>query len=302
MRLSEAIEALAIATRANGRSKATVHAYREKLSYLVRFLDDADVNSITVHDLRRYLAYLWDTDLSPFTISSRARALKRLFNFLAAEAILEDNPGKGIVMPDPDPQEIKAISKADLSAILSTTDGESVIDLRDRAIMLFLIDSGARVQGLAGLRVCDVDLANRRAKVIEKGNKSRLVPFTSPTVEAMEAWLKVRPQDKGPWLFIGLGPKAKGRLSERGVSHMLNRRAKRADVTGPRNPHSFRHRFAINFLLAGGDIGVLSKLMGHTSVVVTIRWYGRFAFAELQRQHEKHSLVVEMFGGDENGK
>jgi integrase/recombinase XerC len=193
MRLSEAIEALAIATRANGRSKATVHAYREKLSYLVRFLDDADVNSITVHDLRRYLAYLWDTDLSPFTISSRARALKRLFNFLAAEAILEDNPGKGIVMPDPDPQEIKAISKADLSAILSTTDGESVIDLRDRAIMLFLIDSGARVQGLAGLRVCDVDLANRRANVVEKGNKSRLVPSTSPMVEAMEAWLKVRP-------------------------------------------------------------------------------------------------------------
>jgi site-specific recombinase XerC len=52
---------------------------------------------------------------------------------------------------------------------------------------------GARVQGLAGLRVCDVDLANRRANVVEKGNKSRLVPSTSPMVEAMEAWLKVRP-------------------------------------------------------------------------------------------------------------
>jgi site-specific recombinase XerD len=83
---------------------------------------------------------------------------------------------------------------------------------------------------------------------------------------------------------------------------MLNRRAKQAGVTGPHNPHSFRHRSAISFLLAGGDIGVLSKLMGHASVVVTICWYGRLAFAELQRQHEKHSLVVEMFGGDENGK
>lgn len=302
MLLSEAIEVLCIATKANGRSPRTVGSYREKLSHLLTFLGDVPIKDITVHDLRRYVASLWDNGLSPFTVSGRVRALKRLFNFLTAEAILEHNPSKRIVTPNPDPQEIKAISKADLSAILSTTNVGSVIDLRDRAIMLFLIDSGARVQGLAGLRVRDVDLANRRAKVVEKGNKSRLVPFTLPTVAALEAWLEVRPQDKGPWLFTGFGPKAQGRLSERGVSHMLNRRAKQAGVTGPHNPHSFRHRFAINFLLAGGDIGVLSKLMGHTSIIVTIRWYGRFAFAELQSQHEKHSLVMEMFGGGENGK
>ncbi|MCP4544716.1 MAG: tyrosine-type recombinase/integrase, partial [Chloroflexi bacterium] len=77
---------------------------------------------------------------------------------------------------------------------------------------------------------------------------------------------------------------------------------KNTGVTGAHNPHSFRHRFAINFLSSGGDIGVLSKLMGHTSVVVTIRWYGRFAFEELQEQHEKHSLVVQMFGDERNGK
>ncbi len=82
---------------------------------------------------------------------------------------------------------------------------------------------------------------------------------------------------------------------------MLNRRAKQAGVTGPHNPHSFRHRFAINFLTNGGDIGVLSKLMGHSSVTVTIRWYGRFAFKELQKLHEKHSLVLKMFG-DKDGK
>ena len=121
---------------------------------------------------------------------------------------------------------------------------------------------------------------------------------------ALKAWLEVRPNNPNPWVFVSFRPKGKhkGRLTERGVSHMLNRRAKEAGVTGPHNPHSFRHRFAVNFLASGGDIGVLSKLMGHTSVVITIRWYGRFAFGELQKQHEKHSLVAEMFGGGENGK
>jgi len=292
--LKDAIEALCIATRANGRSKRTVNAYREKLSHLLTYLGDVDVTAITTHDLRRYVASLWDADLSPFTIAGRVRAFKRLFNFLIAEGLLETNPTVGIVTPDPDPREIKAISKSDLAALLTTTEIGSAIDLRDRAIMLLLIDSGARVQGLAGLRVSDIDLATRRAVVTEKGNKTRLVAFTEPTAEALRAWLDVRPQNKGPWLFTS--SKA-GRLSNRGISHMLNRRAKQAGVTGPHNPHAFRHRFAINFLLSGGDIGVLSKLMGHTSVTITIRWYGRFAFSELQRQHEQHSLILEMLGG-----
>ena len=59
MRLSEAIEQLAIATRADGRSPATVAAYREKLSYMLDFLGDVPVASITVHDLRRYVAARW---------------------------------------------------------------------------------------------------------------------------------------------------------------------------------------------------------------------------------------------------
>ena len=60
MLLSEAIEALATATKVNGRSAQTVKDYRRRLGYLLAFLGDVQVETITVHDLRRYVAYLMD--------------------------------------------------------------------------------------------------------------------------------------------------------------------------------------------------------------------------------------------------
>jgi integrase/recombinase XerC len=300
MLLSEAIEALCIATRADGRSPATVAAYREKLSYLADHLGcDTPVESITVHDLRAYIADLWDRDLSEFTVAGRVRALKRLFNWLLGEGIISENPAHRIKTPKPKRGKPKGISLESVTALLATTEPGSVIDLRDRAIICLLYDSGCRVAGLCGLRIGDLDLANRRAVVREKRGKSRYVMFLPGTAEALKDWLDVRPDIGEDWLFIGLGSSSRGKLGTRGVGHMLRRRAKQAGIAGPVNPHSFRHAFAREFLLSGGDLGTLSDLMGHESVAITKEWYGIFTVGELQRKHDQHSPAARLFGGDD---
>ncbi len=302
MQLSEAIKALCIATRADGRSPRTVAAYREKLGHLVRFLGDPPVDTITVHDLRRYIAVQHDQGLSPFTVASRVRALKRLFNWLCAEGVLSDSPARRIKTPRPPRTEPKGISTADLAALLRTTEGKSLADLRDRAVILFLADTGCRAGGLCGLRVQDVDLDAMRATVTEKRNKTRAVFFTEPTRGALAAWLDVRPSGKGPWVFVGLGPRGKGALTPSGLLQLLKRRGERAGVTGAVNPHAFRHALARHFLLDGGDIGVLCDLMGHTDVSVTKQFYAIFEVGELQRKHRQHSPVMGLLGGkDDNG-
>ena len=70
MRLSEAIEALCLATRVDGRTPRTVYSYQEKLSHLLAFLGDVPIEGITLNDLRRYVAFLRDARFSPFTILS----------------------------------------------------------------------------------------------------------------------------------------------------------------------------------------------------------------------------------------
>jgi site-specific recombinase XerD len=259
------------------------------------------VEHITVHDLRRYVVHQWDRGLSPFTVAGRIRAIKRLFNFLAEEDIIAGNPAERIKIPVPKRVQPKGITEEDFCKVLASTDGRSVQDLRDRAILLFLRDTACRVAGLCGLKVGELDLDEGTAQVCEKGEKTRFVFFLPRTAEALQDWLTVRPTDKGDSLFVGLHPKSSGGLTTRGVSHMLRRRGKRAGVEGPHSPHSFRHAFARDYLMDGGDLATLADLMGHTDVGITKRWYGHFTAKQLQTKHARHSPVRRLPGGGENG-
>ena len=186
MRLSEAIDALLLATQANGRSQRTVNVYGENLRYLLDALGDPPMETITVHDLRRYvsaqLARVDAGELSPFTVAGRVRMLKRLFSFLADEEVLSVNPAARIKTPQPRRIIPKGISHEDLRLLLESAEGDSLADLRDRAIILFLADTGCRVGGLCGLQLGDVDIEARCAWVTEKGEKTRevyLLPMTA---------------------------------------------------------------------------------------------------------------------------
>lgn len=306
MLLSEAIQALLLATRADGRSRRTVASYKEKLAHLLSFLGDVDVESITVDDLRRYIAFqmsehvLFAGDprqrvgtLSPFTVATRVRAIKRLFNFLEAEGRITANPTSRLKTLRPKRREPKGITSADVRALLATASGSDLADVRDRAIILFLYDTGGRVGGLCGLRVDDVYMEAGLAVVSEKGGKTRYVMFTSRTTEALAAWLAVRPTDRGDGVFVSL--RHKRTLSPNGVWEMLRRRARQAGIEGAVNPHAFRHAFAREFLLDGGDLGTLSDILGHASVETTKSFYGIFTIQELQARHRQHSPVARMF-------
>lgn len=290
MLLTEAIKALCTATRADGRSPRTVKAYREKLGHLVTFFDDVDVESITVSDLRDFLSDQWDRGLSPFTILTRVRALKRLFNWLVEEGIISASPARRIRTPNPNP-EPKALKLDAIAKIISVCD-DSQSGRRDRAIMLFLLDSGCRAAGVCGLKLEKLDLDKRLAQVTEKGNKSRFVMFTDATVDALRQWLEVRPKYKVDNVFVSL--KRKGGLTPNGAWQLVNRRAKDAGFEKPVSVHRFRHTFAINYLMDGGDLASLSDILGHTDVSTTKRWYGNFALSQLQMKHNRHSPVVQM--------
>lgn len=315
MLLSEAIEALLLATKANERSPQTVDGYTRKLKPLVTFLGDVDITTITVEDLRRFIVALRDQEtlwgdhpklqardgkLSPFTVAGHVRALKRLFNFLEGEGKLEKNPARAIKIPTPHVSQPKSIDMRDFQALLQTTADGGLADLRDRAAILMLADTGCRVRGLCGLRLNDIDLARGVALVTEKGEKTRAVCFTEITGAALADWLAVRPTDKGPFVFVSLGPKCPGGFSTGAVGEMLKRRAKKAGIEGRVNPHSFRHGFAREFLLNGGDMASLCDLMGHSSIEVTKAFYAIFTVDELREKHHRYSPVTNIFGGQGN--
>lgn len=310
MQLTTAIERLCDATAAEGRSGRTVEGYEKTLRYLVEFLGDPEIETIDVADLRRYAADLrtrseryannpyaatQEGGLSPFTVASYLRSVKRLFNWLLAEELIAVNPAARLKVPQPAKREPKALSLDDFGQMLAAVAGDDPTQIRDRAILLFLADTGCRAGGLCHLRIKDVDLGRMAVKLTEKGEKTRIIPFSEMTRDALQRWLAARPAVAESWLFVTMGPRVTSiRLTEEGLKEMLRRLKKRSGVTGHVNPHSFRHGFAREWIRNGGDISTLARVLGHSDPAVTARFYSVFSDQELVEFHQRYSPVSRM--------
>lgn len=312
MQLSAAIDALILATRAVGRSQRTIEGYQRQLGYLNHFLGDPEIEAITTADLRRYAAHLHERThrflshpntapqaggLARDSIASYLRSVKRLFAWLTAEELLQRNPAAGLLLPRPPAREPKAYDTSAFIRMVAATLGDAPTERRDCALLLFLADTGCRVGGLSHLCVDDVNLAQCTARLVEKGNRVRTVPFSPLTADALAAWLAVRPPTHEHWLFLNLGTRrTEERLTEDAIGEVLRRLKRRANVQGRANPHSFRHGFAREWLRAGGDLGSLSQLLGHSDPSITLRFYSRFAPSELHEAHERYGPVRQLLG------
>ncbi len=167
MYLYDAIEKLLHASAAAGLSEATIVSYQKHLVPLKGFFGNVEVETLSTDDLRAYVRHLQtqkqqfvghryrqtvQKPLSRHTVNAHLRACRRLFNFLHQEYGLEENPAARIRIARPRHREIKALSNDALQAMLAVTEAQQdALNLRDRAVLLCLADTGCRRGGLAGL-------------------------------------------------------------------------------------------------------------------------------------------------------
>jgi len=287
--VSQAIASFLLACRADGLSPRTIESYQTRLLPLQRRHPDTPIADITTDNLRAIIADLY-ADRSPHTVHGHIRALKRFFRWLAAEGIIQQNPADRIRLPRLPQSPPKAIADDDLRRLLhaAATSGTDWERRRNMALILFLADTGCRLGGMLNLRVDDLDLDRRVARVREKGGQWRFVFLLPATARALADYLEARAAVAGEtdalWVAHNGHP-----LGRWGVRSILRRLARRAGVRGPVGPHAFRHRFAIHYLLAGGDLASLADLLGHRDVEVTRAYYARFALDDLQRKHDEFS-------------
>lgn len=167
---------------------------------------------------------------------------------------------------------------------------DDLVKLRNTVIILLMIDAGIRLSELVNLTVDDIDLQRRVAMLNGKGSKVRPVVFGITTAEILERYLSLHSKfaqcDK-----LLINTRTYTALKTSGVHSMLNRLKKKAGVTGRVNPHSFRHAFAREYLKNGGDVSILSTLMGHSDVNTTRNFYAVFKTDELADLHLKYSPI-----------
>ena len=294
MKLHEAItEFLEYCEIEKGHSQMTIRDYDHYLRRFEQFAGDITPERIDLELVRRYrLALNRITD-------DRGRTLKRVtqnYHIIALRAFLKYLIKKDVKVLSPEKIELADVEARDITfldgeeveRLLAAAQGNSVQEKRDKAILETLFSTGLRISELVGLNRERVNLDRGEFAVIGKGGKQRLVFLSDRTREAIKSYLGAR-QDLDPALFIrhrkshqspinGNQPSAMSqapragsslRLSPRQIQRLIKHYAKKAGLLKKITPHTLRHSFATDLLMAGADLRSVQQLLGHSSVTTT---------------------------------
>ncbi|GAA4545692.1 tyrosine-type recombinase/integrase [Pseudonocardia xishanensis] len=260
--------------RAEGKSDSTLRLYGQSVTFYARWLDEqgrpATLDELNRVAIREWLAALVDSGKAPGTVRTRWKGLHRFCTWLVAEGELSAHPMDGLAVPAVPDKPVPILTDDQLAAVLKACAGTRWYERRDEAVIRFLLDTGCRVSELTGLAVADVDLDHEMAMVLGKGRKIRPVYFAARTGRALDRWLRERRRHRWAHLdafFLG----ERGALTPDGVRELVTVRGRAAGVPDL-HPHRFRHSFAHDFLLNGGQERDLKRLAGWSSDAMLERY------------------------------
>jgi integrase/recombinase XerD len=251
----------------------TLAAYKRDLEDLSAFLKRglADANAT---DLRKYLGFLADNDLSPRTQARRLSACKQFYRFLVEDGRRSDDPTAALDAPKLGRPLPKLLSEEEMTSLINVCNAlDGAEGSRLLAMIELLYATGLRVSELVRLPVSVVMRDQPFLTVKGKGGKERLVPLNGPARSALNAYLACRTAfmkgiPNSPFLFPSRGKE--GHLTRQRFGQLLKEIALKANIDPERvSPHVLRHAFATHLLDHGADLRSLQKMLGHADISTT---------------------------------
>jgi len=259
-------------------SELTVKSYQEDLAALAAYLADSHggdpppPRSLTMPDLRGYLASMHDAGYARTTVARRLASLRSFFRFGQREGWSDGNPAKALRNPRKSRSLPHFLSTDEIARLLVAPPANTSLGARDRAILETLYSAGLRVSELVGLNDGDLDLPEGLVMVRGKGRRERLAPLGSFAVKALRQWLRRRrvhpsqQKEAATPVFVNRFGK---RLTTRSVARMLEKYLRETGLDQRTSPHTLRHSFATHLLDGGADIRSVQELLGHKSLTTT---------------------------------
>lgn len=255
------LQAYVDAMRVQGRSEKTIERY----TYIIgRMMQSVRVptREITVYHLRRYLTAEKERGISDITLESTRQVFSAYFGWLHREGLITKSPVANLGAIKCTKKVKDVYSDIDIERLKFGCD-----NLRDRAIVGFLMSTGCRISEMTQLNRDDVNLTTLECKVLGKGSKERIVYLSSVAAMQIKAYLATRTDDYEA-LFIGKGTE---RMHPGGVRLMLNKLADKTDVVHV-HPHKFRRTLATNLIRHGMPIQEVAAILGHDKIDTTMEY------------------------------
>jgi integrase/recombinase XerD len=246
--------------KAENVAPGTIQFYRIKIEFFLAFCKEIGIDSIqeiTPVIIRNFLINLEEKGHNPGGIHCFYRALRTFLYWWENETEPDDwrNPIRKVKAPKLTIEPLQPVPLEIVEKLIATCSGRSFNQIRDRTIMLFLLDTGVRASELCAVDLEDVEIKTGTVTIKKgKGRKPRTVFLSKKVRRALRAYVNKRATreelryDDALWVT-----KAGNRLTYWGLNEILRRRALDAGVKKP-GAHDFRRAFAINFLRNGGDV------------------------------------------------
>jgi site-specific recombinase XerD len=228
--------------------------------------------------------------LAPQTVHGFVRSVRTFASWLQEEGYTEDNIFRRLKPPKLPQVLIEPLSEDEIRRVLVVIPQDTPEGVRNYALVLLFLDTGIRLSELVGLKISEIDFAAGQLKVFGKGGKERIVPMGLTARRAIIRYLEhFRPQPVNPQedrLFLTM---AGDPISRNSVAKVLERLGRRTGLTRL-HPHLLRHTFAVRYLVNGGDVFTLQKILGHTTLDMTRR-YVTLANQDVKDKHRQYSPV-----------
>lgn len=314
-RFSNIVEGFILSRKTDGLSPETIKIDEYALRKLQDYLYDPPISTITLDDLRKFIAYLRDEytpvrpdgnseKLAPSSVERVWATLRSFFSWAHRE-LGYNRPDLGLARPRYKREQVQPFTMEQVKKLLdaaawtreSKEDGKRKTyrmkrhtSNRDTAIILMLLDTGMRVSEMCRLTIADVDLATGTVNIkpfrASLKSRPRVVFIGSTARKALWRYYLDREHNyetDDPVFVTGNNHD----MTRDEVRHILVNLGERAGVPGC-HPHRFRHTFAIEFLRNKGDIFTLQRLLGHSTLEM-VKGYVAIVDTDAKEAHRKAS-------------